>query len=136
MNWHNLDINKVFALTGSSPAGLSSQLVEQRIVEYGFNELLEKKKRPAWLLFLKQFNGFMILLLIAAAIISGLIGDIVDTVVILVSVILNAVIGFVQEYRAGKALDELKKLSTPQVEVLRNGLPVMLSSVNLVPGDI
>ena len=136
MNWHNLDINKVFALTGSSPEGLTSQLVEQRIVEYGFNELLEKKKKPAWLLFLKQFNDFMILLLIAAAIISGLIGDIGDTVVILVIVLLNAVIGFVQEYRAGKAMDELKKLSTPQVEVLRNGLPVMLSSVNLVPGDI
>lgn len=136
MNWHNLDINKVFALTGSSPAGLSSQLVEQRIVEYGLNELLEKKKRPAWLLFLRQFNDFMILLLIAAAIISGVIGDIGDTVVILVIVLLNAVIGFVQEYRAGKAMEELKKLSTPQVEVLRNGLPVMLSSVNLVPGDI
>ena len=136
MNWHNLDINKVFALTGSSPEGLTSQLAEQRIVEYGFNELLEKKKKPAWLLFLKQFNDFMILLLIAAAIISGLIGDIGDTVVILVIVLLNAVIGFVQEYRAGKAMDELKKLSTPQVEVLRNGLPVMLSSVNLVPGDI
>ena len=136
MNWDNLDINKVFALTGSSPAGLSSQSVEQRIVEYGFNELLEKKKKPAWLLFLKQFNDFMILLLIAAAIISGLVGDIGDTVVILVIVLLNAVIGFVQEYRAGKAMDELKKLSTPQVEVLRNGVPVMLSSVNLVPGDI
>src|SRR6476646_3278337 len=136
MNWHNLDINKVFALTGSSPSGLSAQLAEQRIVEYGFNELIEKKRKPAWLLFLKQFNDFMILLLIAAAIISGVIGDIGDTVVILVIVLLNAVIGFVQEYRAGKAMDELKKLSTPQVEVLRNGVPVMLSSVNLVPGDI
>jgi Ca2+-transporting ATPase len=136
MNWHTLDINKVFALTGSSAAGLSSQVVEQRIVEYGLNELIEKKRKPAWLLFLKQFNDFMILLLIVAAIISGLIGDVGDTVVILVIVILNAVIGFVQEYRAGKAMDELKKLSTPHVEVLRNGLPVMLSSVNLVPGDV
>ena len=136
MNWHNLDINRVFALTGSSPAGLSSQLVEQRIAEYGFNELVEKKKKPAWLLFFKQFNDFMILLLIAAAIVSGIIGDVGDTVVILVIVLLNAAIGFVQEYRAGKAMDELKKLSTPQVEVLRNGAPVMLSSVNLVPGDV
>jgi len=136
MNWHTLDINKVFALTGSSPAGLSSQLVEQRIAEFGLNELLEKKRKPAWLLFLKQFNDFMILLLIAAAIISGFIGDIGDTAVILVIVLLNAIIGFIQEYRAGKAMDELKKLSTPQVEVLRNGLPVMLSSVDLVPGDI
>ncbi len=136
MNWHNLDISKVFALTGSSPSGLSSQLVEQRIVEYGLNELVEKKKKPVWLLFLKQFNDFMILLLIVAAIISGLIGDVGDTIVILVIVLLNAVIGFVQEYRAGKAMDELKKLSTPQVEVLRNGAPTMLSSVNLVPGDI
>ena len=136
MNWHNLDINKVFALTGSSPSGLSSQSVEQRIVEYGLNELAEKKKKPVWLLFVKQFNDFMILLLIVAAIISGLIGDVGDTVVILVIVLLNALIGFVQEYRAGKAMDELKKLSTPHVEVLRNGAPVMLSSVNLVPGDI
>ena len=136
MNWHNLDINKVFALTGSSPSGLISQVVEQRTVEYGLNELLEKKKKPVWLLFLKQFNDFMILLLIVAAVISGLIGDVGDTVVILVIVLLNAVIGFVQEYRAGKAMDELKKLSTPHVEVLRNGTPTMLSSVNLVPGDI
>jgi len=136
MNWHTLDINKVFALTGSSPAGLSSQLVEQRIAEFGLNELLEKKRKPAWLLFLKQFNDFMILLLIAAAIISGFIGDIGDTAVILVIVLLNAIIGFIQEYRAGKAMDELKKLSTPQVEVLRDGLPLMLSSVDLVPGDI
>ncbi|HEV8508015.1 MAG TPA: calcium-translocating P-type ATPase, PMCA-type [Chitinophagaceae bacterium] len=136
MNWHNIDINKVFALTGSSPSGLSSQSVEQRIFEYGLNELAEKKKKPVWLLFVKQFNDFMILLLIVAAIISGLIGDVGDTVVILVIVLLNALIGFVQEYRAGKAMDELKKLSTPHVEVLRNGAPVMLSSVNLVPGDI
>jgi Ca2+-transporting ATPase len=136
VNWHNIDINKVFALTGSSPSGLSSQSVEQRIFEYGLNELAEKKKKPVWLLFVKQFNDFMILLLIVAAIISGLIGDVGDTVVILVIVLLNALIGFVQEYRAGKAMDELKKLSTPHVEVLRNGAPVMLSSVNLVPGDI
>jgi len=136
MNWYNLDIDKVFALLDSSPAGLSTQLVEQRISEYGLNELLEKKKKPAWFLFLKQFNDFMILLLIVAAIISGLIGDIGDTIVILVIVLLNAIIGFAQEYRAGKAMDELKKLSTPHVEVLRDGLPVMLSSVNLVPGDV
>ena len=70
-------------------------MVEQRIAEHGLNELLEKKKKPAWLLFLKQFNDFMILLLIVAAIISGLIGDVGDTVVILVIVLLNAVIGFV-----------------------------------------
>ena len=136
MNWCNLDIDKIFALLDSSPLGLSSQLVEQRISEYGLNELLEKRRKPAWILFLKQFNDFMILLLIVAAIISGLIGDIGDTIVILLIVFLNAIIGFVQEYRAGKALDELKKLSTPHVEVLRDGLPVMLSSVNLVPGDV
>ncbi len=136
MNWHDLDISKVFALTGSSPTGLSAQTVEQRIEEYGFNELQEKKKRPAWLLFLSQFGDFMILLLIIAAIISGIIGDVSDTIIILVIVLLNAIIGFVQEYRAGKAMDALKKLSTPQVKVLRNNQPVTLSSVELVPGDI
>jgi Ca2+-transporting ATPase len=136
MNWHDLDINKVFALTGSSPSGLSSQEVEQRIAEYGFNELQEKKKRPAWLLFLSQFGDFMILVLIIAAIISGIIGDVSDTVIILVIVLLNAIMGFVQEYRAGKAMDALKKMATPQIKVLRNGQPATLSSIELVPGDI
>jgi len=136
MNWHDLDINKVFALTGSSPSGLSSQVVEQRIAEYGFNELQEKKKRPAWLLFLSQFGDFMILVLIIAAIISGIIGDVSDTVIILVIVFLNAIMGFVQEYRAGKAMDALKKMATPQIKVLRNGQPATLSSIELVPGDI
>jgi Ca2+-transporting ATPase len=136
MNWHDLDISKVFALTGSSPSGLSSQVVEQRIAEYGFNELQEKKKRPAWLLFLSQFGDFMILVLIIAAIISGIIGDVSDTVIILVIVFLNAIMGFVQEYRAGKAMDALKKMATPQVKVLRNGQPATLSSIELVPGDI
>ena len=136
MNWHDLDINKVFAIIGSSPSGLSSQEVEQRIAEYGFNELQEKKKRPVWLLFLSQFGDFMILVLIIAAIISGIIGDVSDTVIILVIVLLNAIMGFVQEYRAGKAMEALKKMATPQIKVMRNGQPANLSSIELVPGDI
>ena len=136
MNWHDLDIHKVFALSGSSPSGLSSQVVEQRMAEYGFNELQEKKKRPVWLLFLSQFRDFMILVLIIAAIISGIIGDVSDTVIILVIVLLNAIMGFVQEYRAGKAMEALKKMATPQIKVLRNGQPATLSSIELVPGDI
>jgi Ca2+-transporting ATPase len=136
MNWHDLDINKVFALTGSSPSGLSSQIVEQRIAEYGFNELQETKKKPVWLLFLSQFRDFMILILIIAAIISGIIGDISDTIIILVIVLLNAILGFVQEYRSSKAMDELKKLATPRIKVLRNGRPATISSIELVPGDI
>ena len=81
MNWHSLDIEKVFTLSGSSPAGLSTHIAEQKLAECGPNELEEKKKKPAWKLFVNQFKDFMILVLVVAAIISGIIGDRADTII-------------------------------------------------------
>ncbi len=136
MNWHSEEIEKVMKDTDAKPSGLSREAVDIRLVEYGENVLPGKKKKSALLLFLYQFKDFMTLVLIAAAIISGVIGEMIDTVIILVIVFLNAIMGFVQEYRAEKALDALKKLSTPHTTVLRNGIAVNISSTQLVPGDI
>ncbi len=121
---------------GSADKGLSRSEVAQRLSAYGANELLEKKKIPAWLLFLHQFRDFMILVLMAAAILSGIMGDITDTVIILVIILLNAVVGFVQEYRAEKAMDALKKMSVTQTMVLRDGEAFVVLGTQLVPGDI
>src|SRR5215208_5520095 len=107
MNWYNVDIEKVIAETKSSFKGLTSAEVEQRVREYGANQLIAKKKKPVWLLFLYQFKDFMILVLIAAAVIAGIVGDRADTIIILVIVMLNAIVGFVQEYRAEKAMEAL-----------------------------
>ncbi|RYZ55792.1 MAG: ATPase, partial [Chitinophagaceae bacterium] len=121
MNWHNLSTEDVLQKTGSSLNGLTEETVTKKREEFGYNRLEGKKKKPAWLLFANQFTDFMILVLIAAAIISGIAGDTVDTVIILVIVVLNAIIGFVQEYRAEKAMEALKKMATPQSTVLRDG---------------
>ena len=87
-------------------------------------------------MFLDQFKDFMIIVLIAAAIISGFIGDITDTIAIIVIIMLNAVIGFVQEYRAEKAMAALKKMAAPTATVIRNGVPANIPAAQLVPGDM
>jgi len=136
MNWHLTPIEEVIKHFGSHPDGLSAAQAEERILEHGPNELQEKKKKPLWLLFLLQFKDVMILILIAAAVVSGLVGDLTDTIVILIIVLLNAVIGFVQEYRAGKAMEALKKMSVPTATVLRGGKPLQINANTLVPGDV
>lgn len=136
MAWHQMDIPQVYQQTGSGDQGLSAASVQQKLSEFGPNELLEKKKKPVWQIFLLQFKDFMILVLIAAAIISGFIGDMTDALIILVIVFLNAILGFVQEYRAEKAMEALKKMATLQAQVIRNGIPVSLPSSEIVPGDL
>ena len=136
MNWHLISKEQALQLTGGQSAGLSVSQSEERLIQHGRNELQEKKKKPVWLLFLMQFKDTMILILTAAAIVAGMIGDVKDTVVILIIVVLNAIVGFVQEYRAEKAMEALKKMSAPSATVLRNGLPVQTSAANLVPGDV
>jgi Ca2+-transporting ATPase len=100
------------------------------------NELLEKKKKTAVMMFLGQFNDFLIIVLMAAALMAGLAGSSKDAIVILAVVALNAVIGFIQEHKAEKAMAALKKMAAPSATVIRDGGPMQIAAALLVPGDI
>jgi len=136
MHWHQKDVNEVIEELGTSLKGISSEEAQKRLLEYGPNELTEKEKRTVFMMFLDQFRDFMILILIAAAIISGIIGELSDTIAIIVIIVLNAVIGFIQEYRAEKAMAALKKMAAHNAFVLRGGIPANVPASEIVPGDI
>lgn len=136
MNWHLSSIRDSFDLLGSSAKGLSAGQAGDRLLQYGENKLMEARKIPAWLMLLRQFKDWMILILLAAAVVSGLIGGIKDAVVILIIVVLNAVVGFVQEYRAEKALEELKKMAAAIAKVLRDNQLQHIPAARIVPGDL
>lgn len=133
---YNQDIEALFKTLSSSAEGLSLAESEKRLHSHGPNALKEKEKSPAWMLFLAQFKDFMIVILIVAAVLSGLMGDLTDTIIILVIILLNAIVGFVQEYRAEKAMDALKKLSLTYTQVFRENKAMIVSSTALVPGDV
>ncbi|MEJ7913157.1 MAG: cation-transporting P-type ATPase, partial [Chitinophagaceae bacterium] len=136
MNWEGRAIEETIESLQSSPQGLSTADAERRIEKYGMNLLEEGKKVSPLQMLLAQFKDVMILILLAAAIVSGIVGDITDSIVILVIVVLNACLGFVQEYRAEKAMKALKQMTVAQAHVLRDGQPTLLPATSLVPGDI
>ena len=136
MNWHRLSIPEVYELLGTGSQGLSSASAEERLIQHGLNELQEGKKKSIAGMLLSQFKDVMILILLAAAIISIIIGDLTDTLVILIIVLLNAFIGFLQEYRAEKAMLALKQMAITQSRVLRDKTTTWLSATALVPGDV
>ncbi len=136
MDWHRKETREVIERLNSSLQGLSNEEARKRVAEYGPNELREKKKKSPVMLFLDQFRDFMILVLIAAAVVSGVIGEASDTIAIAVIVILNAIIGFVQEYRAEKAMAALRKMASPTATVIREGVPANIPASELVPGDV
>lgn len=136
MQKHQQDLKTLFEELQTSSTGLSSEEATKRLTQYGPNMLKEKKKKTLLSMFLDQFLDFMIIVLIISAIISGMIGDLTDTIAIIVIVLLNAVIGFVQEYRAEKAMAALKKMAAPVAMVLRNHISEHIPAFELVPGDI
>jgi len=136
MHWHTISIDKILQQTGSTKQGISETSAQQKLSEHGPNELKEAAQRSAFSIFIAQFVDIMILVLVAAAVISGLIGDVKDTFVISVIIVLNAVIGFVQEYRAEKAMQSLKKIAAPNATIIRDGTIQNVPAVSLVPGDI
>jgi len=136
MNWYALSIKEVFEMLGSGPDGLPTTEAENRLGKIGPNKLDDSKKKGIAGILLSQFTDVMILILLGAAIISGIIGDVTDTIVILVIVILNAILGFFQEYRAEKAMEALKQMAVTQARVFREGIVHGLPATALVPGDI
>ncbi|MCE5299739.1 MAG: HAD-IC family P-type ATPase, partial [Spirochaetia bacterium] len=136
MDWHLKKLEETVSELKSSLSGLTTKDAEQRLAAHGPNELSAKKKDGPLKMFLMQFTDFMIIILIVAAIISGLLGETVDSIVILIIVILNAIVGFIQEYRAEKAMEALKKMATPMVAVFRDNVVVSVPAARLVPGDV
>ena len=142
MDWFNKDYEEIIdELNSNSENGLNDKAYEENKEKYGLNELNQTKKKSIFIKFLEQFKDFMIIILLIAAIISGVIGKIkgegiTDSIIILVVVIMNAIIGVAQELKAEKSLEALKKLSSYTAKVIRNGQLVILPSSDLVPGDI
>ena len=135
-SWHRLSSDEALATLGSSRAGLSAAEAAARLARDGPNALVEAPRRPPWKIFLAQFADVLVLILLAAAVVSGLIGDLEDTVVIAAILVLNAAIGFVQEYRAENALAALKAMAAPTALARRDGALVTVPAADLVTGDV
>ena len=141
-NWFNKSVEEVEKeLETDLSKGLSNEEVQKRREKYGLNELKAKKKKSLFQKFLDQFKDFSIIILIIAAIVSGIVGvaegeGVTDTIIILIVVIVNAIIGVSQEAKAEKSLEALQKLTDHASKVLRNGEVIVIPSKELVPGDI
>ncbi len=136
MGRHTKDIDTIFNILNSSNNGISIHEAQNRLKQYGLNELKVKKKKTPFIMFLNQFKDLMIIILILSAIVAGTLGKPIDSLAIIAIVILNALIGFLQEYKAEKAIEALKKISTPITNVIRDGKPTTIPASELVPGDI
>ena len=135
--WHRLSAADAAAQLEVDPeSGLSHAAAAQRAAAYGPNAIPEPVQRGPWRMLAEQFTNFMILVLIAAAIVSGLLGEVVDTAAIVVIVLLNGLIGFAQEYRAQRAVAALKVLAAAKATLRREGEVVSLPASQLVPGDM
>jgi P-type Ca2+ transporter type 2C len=126
----------ISALETDAEAGLSEEQARRRLAEKGPNELVERAAKSPWRILWEQLTGTMVVILIAAALISGFLGDWKDAVAIMAIVVLNAVLGFSQEYRAEQAMAALKQLAVPTVKVRRDGRVREISARELVPGDV
>ena len=135
-HWHQEQIEDIFKRLDSGKEGLTAGEAEKRLQQYGPNELQAKKKKTPVMMFLDQFKDFMIIILIAAAVIAGIIGEMTDTFVIIAIVIANAIIGFVQEYRAERAMEALKRMASSAATVIREGTSTKINSSEIVPGDL
>jgi Ca2+-transporting ATPase len=133
--YHSSAVDIIKALN-SGDGGLSDTQVAELRERHGFNRLQGKPPRPGWQIFLSQFRDVMIIILMAAAVISGILGDLSDTLIIFVIVLLNAILGFYQEYNAARAMEALQRMTSLQAQVVRQGRVLRIPSEEIVPGDI
>lgn len=137
VSWHSVDNEEILMRLGTRfEEGLSTEEAQKRLVQYGPNQLDEGKRTTFLQMVIRQLNNFVVILLIVAALISAYLGEWVDASAIIAIVILNTIMGVVQENRAEKALAALKKLAAPDAQVVRDGHRITIPSHQLVPGDI
>ncbi len=136
MKWHSLSSDEVLKRLQTNTNGLTEKEAQQRILQYGENKLEAKRRITPWQIFFNQFKNVLIGILLAATLASFAIGEITDAFTILAIVILNAFLGFTQEFKAEKALEALKKMLALKAKVVRAGVPVSIDTHFIVPGDI
>src|SRR3989337_4005840 len=134
--WHASEVAEALERLETTPSGLSQEEAESRLKQYGFNKLAAVGKISPLMILFRQFKSILILILVGATIISLVTGHGVDAVVIFAIVLVSAVLGFTQEYRAERALEALKKMLSPNAVVIRDGKEVSISASEVVPGDI
>jgi Ca2+-transporting ATPase len=136
-DWYQKEATKVISLLATdAQAGLAEAEAQRRLAEHGPNELVERGLKSPWRILWEQLTGLMVVILIVAAVVSGALGDWKDAVAILAIVVLNAALGFSQEFRAEKTMAALNKLAVPTVKVRRDGQMHEISARELVPGDV
>ncbi|MBS7607565.1 HAD-IC family P-type ATPase, partial [Candidatus Bathyarchaeota archaeon] len=136
MNWHSLSVNEVLSILGTSMGGLSSAEARARLAKFGANELVAARRVSPLKIFLSQFRSILIWILIGATIISLVMGEEVDAIVIFAIVLVSSTLGFIQEYRAERALEALKRMLSPTVTAIRDSREVIIPVREVVPGDV
>lgn len=136
MEYHLQSPEEVARHLGTRPSGLTDEEVKQRLRENGKNELQAARKKTLAGMFLRQFSDFMIIILMVAALVSGILGELTDAIVIVIIVVVNAVVGVVQEFRAEKAMEALKKMAASHARVRRDDHLMDVPAEELVPGDV
>jgi Ca2+-transporting ATPase len=134
--WHTQTTEQTFAQLKSQPSGLSQAEAAERTLQYGANEIQAAKRISAWEILLEQFKNILILILLGATAISLFLGHGIESIAIAVIVLFAVLLGFIQEYRAERAIEALKQMAAPTASVLRDGAEVKIPSRDLVPGDV
>ena len=134
--WHTQTIEQTFAELKSQLSGLSTAEVTERALQYGANEIQAAKRISPWEILLEQFKNILILILLGATAISLFLGHGIESIAIAVIVLFAVLLGFIQEYRAERAIEALKQMAAPTASVLRDGTEVKIPARELVPGDV
>ena len=136
-DWYKLTVDDVVRKLNSNLAtGLDEAEVSRRLEQYGLNELVDRGSKSPWRILAEQFTDTMVIILVIAAVVSGMVGDWKDSIAILAIVIINGLLGFRQEYQAEKSMAALKKMAVPTVKVRRKHHILEVTAQKLVPGDV
>ncbi|WP_229702300.1 cation-transporting P-type ATPase [Bowmanella pacifica] len=135
-NWHQLNVEQLWQQLDSEQQGLAPSQVDQRLQQYGPNQLPQAKGKPAWQRFMLQFHNILIYVLLVSSVITFWLGHVADSLVILAVVLVNALVGFIQEGKAEQAMQSIRQLLAPKAAVIRAGIRQHIQASQLVPGDV